>query len=81
MDGASTCKPATPNSELHSTSDVRFPAIIQLFTHSPASHFIAMTDRVFQLSGSCNNYPWGKQGQQSLASRLCQKTIKDIQIK
>jgi mannose-6-phosphate isomerase len=40
-----------------------------------------MTDRVFQLSGSCNNYPWGKQGQQSLAARLCQKTIKDFQIK
>jgi mannose-6-phosphate isomerase len=40
-----------------------------------------MTDRVFQLSGSCNNYPWGKQGQQSLAARLCQKTVKDFHIK
>jgi mannose-6-phosphate isomerase len=40
-----------------------------------------MTDRVFQLSGSCNNYPWGKQGQESLAAQLCRKTDKDFQIK
>jgi mannose-6-phosphate isomerase len=40
-----------------------------------------MTDRVFQLSGSCNNYPWGKQGQQSLAAQLCKKTVKDLEIK
>jgi mannose-6-phosphate isomerase len=40
-----------------------------------------MADRVFQLSGSCNNYPWGKQGQQSLAAQLCQKTVKDFHIK
>lgn len=40
-----------------------------------------MNDRVFQLSGSCNNYPWGKQGQQSLAARLCKKTVKDFEIK
>ncbi|KAK4238620.1 mannose-6-phosphate isomerase [Achaetomium macrosporum] len=40
-----------------------------------------MADRVFQLTGSCNNYPWGKQGQQSLAAQLCRKTDKDFQIK
>jgi mannose-6-phosphate isomerase len=40
-----------------------------------------MTERVFQLSGSCNNYPWGKQGQQSLAAQLCKETVKDFQIK
>ncbi|GAB1318015.1 hypothetical protein MFIFM68171_08225 [Madurella fahalii] len=40
-----------------------------------------MTDRVFQLSGSCNNYPWGKQGQQSLAAQLCKKTDPSFQIK
>lgn len=40
-----------------------------------------MTDRVFQLSGSCNNYPWGKQGQQSLAAQLCKKTVKNLEIK
>ncbi|KAH6623156.1 RmlC-like cupin domain-containing protein [Chaetomium tenue] len=40
-----------------------------------------MTNRVFQLSGSCNNYPWGKQGQQSLAAQLCKKTVKDLEIK
>lgn len=30
--------------------------------------------RVFQLSGTCNNYPWGKQGRQSLAAQLCART-------
>ncbi|KXX80188.1 Mannose-6-phosphate isomerase [Madurella mycetomatis] len=39
-----------------------------------------MPDRVFQLSGSCNNYPWGKQGQQSLAAQLCKKTDESFQI-
>jgi mannose-6-phosphate isomerase len=40
-----------------------------------------MSDRVFQLSGICNNYPWGQQGQQSLAARLCKATDKEFQIK
>jgi mannose-6-phosphate isomerase len=40
-----------------------------------------MTERVFQLSGSCNNYPWGKQGPQSLAAQLCKNTVKEFQIK
>ncbi|KAK4141913.1 mannose-6-phosphate isomerase [Dichotomopilus funicola] len=39
-----------------------------------------MTDRVFQLSGTCNNYPWGKHGHDSLAARLCQKTTPGFQI-
>lgn len=30
--------------------------------------------RVFQLSGTCNNYPWGKQGKQSLAAQLAEMT-------
>lgn len=30
--------------------------------------------RVFQLSGTCNNYPWGKKGTQSLAAQLCART-------
>lgn len=30
--------------------------------------------RIFQLSGTCNNYPWGKQGKESLAAQLCAKT-------
>ncbi|KAI6088362.1 mannose-6-phosphate isomerase [Hypoxylon rubiginosum] len=29
---------------------------------------------VFQLSGTCNSYPWGKKGKQSLAAQLCAKT-------
>lgn len=33
-----------------------------------------MTDSVFQLSCQCNNYPWGRLGQESLAARLCEKT-------
>ena len=30
--------------------------------------------RVFQLSGTCNNDPWGKKGKQSLAAQLCART-------
>ncbi|KAB5575306.1 RmlC-like cupin domain-containing protein [Coniochaeta sp. 2T2.1] len=30
--------------------------------------------KVFQLSGSCNDFPWGKKGSQSLAAQLCSKT-------
>lgn len=38
--------------------------------------------KVFQLSGSCNNYPWGKKGSQSLAAQFCSKTPgTDCQIK
>ncbi|KAF6808189.1 mannose-6-phosphate class I protein [Colletotrichum sojae] len=29
---------------------------------------------VFQLSGTCNNYNWGKKGRESLAARLCENT-------
>lgn len=32
------------------------------------------TQRVFQLSGTCNNYEWGRKGKQSLAAQLCAKT-------
>ncbi|KAK0710431.1 RmlC-like cupin domain-containing protein [Apiosordaria backusii] len=39
------------------------------------------TDRVFQLVGSCNNYPWGKQGKESLAAQLHKKTDKKFDIK
>jgi mannose-6-phosphate isomerase len=28
---------------------------------------------VFQLQCSCNNYPWGKKGSESLAAKLCAK--------
>ena len=35
---------------------------------------MANIDSVFQLQCSCNNYPWGKKGQESLAARLCAKT-------
>ncbi|MCJ1418106.1 hypothetical protein MMC32_004451 [Xylographa parallela] len=33
-----------------------------------------MTTSVFQLQCSCNEYPWGKKGNDSLAARLCSKT-------
>ena len=29
---------------------------------------------VIQLKCSCNQYPWGKQGHESIAARLCEKT-------
>ncbi|KAI0018943.1 mannose-6-phosphate isomerase [Xylariomycetidae sp. FL0641] len=33
-----------------------------------------MSQLVFQLAGTCNEYPWGKQGKNSLAARLCAQT-------
>jgi len=33
-----------------------------------------MAPRIFQLAGSCNHYPWGKKGTDSLAARLCANT-------
>lgn len=33
-----------------------------------------MAESVIQLKCDCNNYPWGKVGQDSLAARLCSKT-------
>lgn len=33
-----------------------------------------MVDSVIQIKCSCNEYPWGKQGSQSLAATLCAKT-------
>lgn len=38
---------------------------------------IMTSSLVFQLSGTCNNYPWGKKGTQSLAARLCANTLGD----
>ena len=31
-------------------------------------------ESVIQLSCSCNQYPWGKQGHDSISARLCEKT-------
>ncbi|KAA8633998.1 hypothetical protein SMACR_09165 [Sordaria macrospora] len=42
---------------------------------------VTTPERVFQLTGSCNNYPWGKKGKESLAAQLCVKTDKSFQIK
>ncbi|KAF9881523.1 hypothetical protein CkaCkLH20_00669 [Colletotrichum karsti] len=36
---------------------------------------------VFQLSGTCNNYDWGKKGRESLAGRLCENTPTGFKIK
>lgn len=33
-----------------------------------------MSASIFQLNCQCNNYPWGKKGEESLAARLCEKT-------
>lgn len=32
------------------------------------------SDLVFQLAGTCNEYPWGRRGADSLAAKLCEKT-------
>ncbi|ROT37750.1 mannose-6-phosphate isomerase [Sodiomyces alkalinus F11] len=41
---------------------------------------MASTDRVFQISGTCNNYDWGKNGKSSLAARLCAQTTPDFAV-
>lgn len=33
-----------------------------------------MAPLVFQLSGTCNSYPWGKKGRRSLAAQFCAQT-------
>ena len=33
-----------------------------------------MVDSVIQIKASCNEYPWGKTGRESLAATLCEKT-------
>jgi mannose-6-phosphate isomerase len=33
-----------------------------------------MVNKVLQLRCDCNQYPWGKQGRESLAATLCEKT-------
>jgi mannose-6-phosphate isomerase len=35
---------------------------------------MAAVSRLFQLSGTCNNYSWGRKGHDSLAARLCEQT-------
>lgn len=37
--------------------------------------------RVFRISGTCNNYPWGKKGSDSLAARLCKASDENFDIK
>lgn len=39
-----------------------------------------MSESVIQLKCSCNNYPWGRVGRQSLAARLCEKTNPDFKV-
>lgn len=41
---------------------------------------MSSTDLVFQLSGTCNSYDWGKSGWDSLAAVLCEKTPHDFEI-
>ena len=35
---------------------------------------MANVPRIFQLSGTCNNYPWGKKGRESLAAQFYERT-------
>jgi mannose-6-phosphate isomerase len=39
-----------------------------------------MSDSVIQLRCTCNEYPWGRKGHESLAARLCAKTNTDFKI-
>ncbi|OCK88883.1 RmlC-like cupin [Cenococcum geophilum 1.58] len=39
-----------------------------------------MVEKVLQLKCNCNQYPWGRKGSESLAARLCAKTLgEDLQ--
>ncbi len=42
---------------------------------------MSVIPRVFQLCGTCNNYPWGKKGRDSLAARLCENSDTGFTIK
>ena len=39
-----------------------------------------MTNPVIQLKCTCNNYPWGKKGKESLAARLCANGNPDFKL-
>jgi mannose-6-phosphate isomerase len=39
-----------------------------------------MSENVIQLKCSCNNYPWGRVGNESLAAHLCQQTNPDFKL-
>lgn len=46
--------------------------------HNPYIHLhpksATMVQKVLQLKCSCNSYPWGRTGRESLAATLCEKT-------
>lgn len=37
--------------------------------------------RVFRIEGTCNHYPWGKKGRDSLVARLAEKSSRNFVIK
>lgn len=41
---------------------------------------MAPIPRVFRITGSCNNYPWGKKGHESLAAKLAEKSSENFAI-
>lgn len=42
---------------------------------------MAPIPRVFRITGTCNNYPWGKKGRDSFAAQLAAKSNEDFVIK
>ena len=42
---------------------------------------MAPIPRIFRITGTCNNYPWGKKGYDSLAARLAEKSSENFVIK
>ncbi|MBE3045175.1 hypothetical protein IMZ48_22015 [Candidatus Bathyarchaeota archaeon] len=42
---------------------------------------MAHIPRVFRIEGTCNNYPWGKKGRDSLVARIAETSSKDFVIK
>lgn len=42
---------------------------------------MAPIPRVFRITGTCNNYPWGKKGHASLAAQLAEKSSDTFVVK
>ena len=66
---------------LHGSNRTSHPIDTIVNQKSTATNLdMASTDLVFQLSGTCNSYEWGKSGRDSLAAILCEKTPHDFEI-
>lgn len=52
-----------------------------MITNTTRSLKMSPGPRVFRIAGTCNNYPWGKKGSDSLAARICKASDENFEIK